>query len=333
MNTQRRSPATRAGGTILVLGLLALTSAAGDSSSGEWHVIASTGAVETSMSPDSGDWRPLSRGQSLPPLSEIRTGRSGRVTLALGESLIIVDPRTRVSLPAAMTEGEPTRVYQENGAARYRVERRPGQKFEVVTPFLVAGVKGTEFKVDVSSRATRVSVLEGIVNVASPFEGRDADIHAGWEATLDSRSGSALHVQESRGGEGVTGDLDAAVEKAAGEVTLSDVVDRSGALNADKDFDSDSRREGKGGHGDGQMEDGKWNDRDDDSDHGRWNGGDDKSFPEPIEPIDPIEPIEPAEPIVPDDPRTDPALGGNSGKGSANSGSSGSGSSGPGGSR
>ncbi len=138
-----------------------------------WKAVSSSGKVQA-RGPAENDWQKVSRGAHLEPGTLIRTGRTGRTTLTRNSSIVIVDPDSEIELDAAGNPTLETTIRQNRGRVLYEVDRRQTPHFEVVTPFLVAGVKGTTFDVDVNDRSASVGVERGRVDVTNNFGERMA---------------------------------------------------------------------------------------------------------------------------------------------------------------
>jgi hypothetical protein len=162
----------------------------------DWTVVAASGQVEMTLAVENVlFWRPVSRGMALPPAGEIRTGADGRVTLVSRTNIIVLDPDSHIEIPEPSAPGQPARVFQDSGTVTYSVKKAHKQRLQVVTPYLVAGVKGTLFRVSVGEETTSVLVSEGTVTVTS-LDGRDfRDVQAGESAHLDRRPGSELRLE------------------------------------------------------------------------------------------------------------------------------------------
>jgi len=155
-----------------------------------WKTVASAGRVEVSAAGSvEPSWLPLRRGTSAEPLSVVRTFARSRATLTRQGDLILVAAGSEVVLPERMADGA-TVVLQKSGHAIYKVAPRTGGgRFEVQTPFLVAGVKGTRFSVILENDRAAVSVLEGIVEVRSSATGQTMDLTAGMVAVVEGKLG------------------------------------------------------------------------------------------------------------------------------------------------
>jgi hypothetical protein len=129
----------------------------------------------------------------------IQTGRNGRVLLKRGEETILVAPNSVRGLPAEKKEGLATTIVQQAGSILLDVERRNVKHFEVETPYAVAVVKGTQFRVTVDAGKTQVGVSRGQVEVASFKSGQIAQVIAGQHATAFAYGKTGL----SLGGSGI----------------------------------------------------------------------------------------------------------------------------------
>lgn len=172
---------------LVVFGFGAMVCAAAEASPAPpWKTVAASGHVEQRASITAETWHEVSRGDELAALSWVRTGRRSRATLTRSATILLVDPDSELQLPAGGPAGEPSWVMQTSGSVIYEVERRPHDKFEVVTPYLVAGVKGTVFGVTVTDRYALVGVEEGVVEVRSAFSDRVLEVHAGEAVLVDT---------------------------------------------------------------------------------------------------------------------------------------------------
>src|SRR6185503_18883383 len=145
-------------------------------------------------------WRLVRRGDVVASSSHLRTQEKSRATLTRDGNLILVDSATEILLPETL-EGEGTVVLQSSGNAIYKVApRKPGTgRFEVRTPFLVAGVKGTRFSVQIQETRAAVSVIEGVVEVKSLLTGDTHDVAAGESLMVEGTEGRMeLHRDEER---------------------------------------------------------------------------------------------------------------------------------------
>jgi hypothetical protein len=151
-----------------------------------WRAVAASGPVEAHRSAFRPEvWTRLSRGDELAPLDLLRTGRRGRATLVQGATVLMIDPMSHVELPVP-GDGTPAgRIVQKTGSVFYEVDGRTHGGLQVITPYLVAGVKGTSFVVTIREGSASVSVEEGIVAVVSP-KGDRLDVGPGETAIVDA---------------------------------------------------------------------------------------------------------------------------------------------------
>ncbi|PLP99278.1 FecR domain-containing protein [Cupriavidus pauculus] len=120
------------------------------------------------------DGRPVQVGQALAESSHVDTGADGAVTLELPDG-------TRVALPAdtsmavrrmrsfARSGLTDTVIGIDRGAADSRVAPKGGGvgRYEIRTPVMVTGVRGTRYRVAVDHAGSRSEVVEGRVGVGA----------------------------------------------------------------------------------------------------------------------------------------------------------------------
>ena len=154
-----------------------------------WKAVAASGSVEThAMS--SLQWVDVRRGDMVEAQSLLRTGRRGRTTLTRGGDVLIVDPRTEMVIPSSTVSS----VTQNSGTVIYEVDGSTNRDFKVVTPYMVAGVKGTVFMVTVGDRRTSVTVHDGRVEVSDRRNGRRVELEAGDTALMGRTKDDDIEV-------------------------------------------------------------------------------------------------------------------------------------------
>ena len=147
--------------------------------------------------------------------ARLRTGSDAEVVLSNGHDTLTLAPDSRLEIPAPGAAPGLTQVIQTRGTINYDIESRifPGMKedrpslkkvlfstqrirgrFEVVTPLLLVGVKGTNFDVNVGSGGTSVDVSEGVVEVDTPDGGDSATVVAGQSASVATGNGSTVSL-------------------------------------------------------------------------------------------------------------------------------------------
>lgn len=158
-----------------------------------WKAVAASGGVEAlPAGAQEADWSRVTRGDLVAPLAAVRTGARGRATFVGAASVIVVDPQSRLVLPAVAGDG--TAVRQEIGSAIYEIDGSRQKDFRVETPFLVAGVKGTVFLVAVTENGAAVTVREGTVEVLARQSGERVEVHAGETVLVDDALDPQLRV-------------------------------------------------------------------------------------------------------------------------------------------
>lgn len=156
----------------------------------DWVVSKSTGQVWHAPS----NAQPVSLGADtkLAPGDLVQTGPTGRVMLTRGSERILVAPNSVISLPK--TQGKPgfTTILQQAGAIAVEAEKKDHKHFEVLTPYLAAVVKGTQFTVTVGNGASDVNVASGKVEVADVKSGKTALVLPGQFAKVGGEAGLTL---------------------------------------------------------------------------------------------------------------------------------------------
>jgi hypothetical protein len=171
----------------LLLAMLVIVYSASQAAADEvWRVSKSSG--EVSVTSPGGEQAPLIAGAMLKPGDNVRTGQNGRVLLMRGEESILVSPNSSIGVPLPKKDGQrvgiETTIIQQSGSILLEVEKKNVQHFQVETPYLAAVVKGTQFRVTVGSRESRVDVLRGQVEVADFKTGQFAMVAPGQAAQV-----------------------------------------------------------------------------------------------------------------------------------------------------
>ena len=177
-------------GNLTIALCLASTGAWGQT--GEWLVrkasgdvwIAAPGVQQVALAPAA----------ALKPGDQVRTGQNGRALLVRGDESILISPNSTIGLPKENSKGLLTTIIQERGTIVLDVEKRSEKHFEVETPYLVAIVKGTQFRVSVDGRASKVDVLSGQVEVADLKSGKFALVLPGQTASVASNGATGLSL-------------------------------------------------------------------------------------------------------------------------------------------
>ncbi len=163
-----------------------------------WMAVAASGSVQARTAIDvEAVWRDVSRGDELLSETHVKTGRKGRATLTRSSSLLLVAPDSEVELPADGYSEMETSVIQTSGSVLYEVDGRANPHFEVVTPYLVAGVKGTSFLVTVNEKYTSVTVRKGLVEISNPDSGETFDLRPG-ESVIRHRDDPEMELVYDR---------------------------------------------------------------------------------------------------------------------------------------
>src|SRR5450432_3162694 len=185
----------RTGGFARILAMALALGAASVAHAGDgeaWSVSKSSGEVW--MTTTSAQTVSLSQQDVLKPGDTIRTGRNGRVLLVRGAETVLVSPNSAIGLPTENEDGLSTTILQQAGSILLEVEKRNVKHFEVVTPYLAAVVKGTQFRVTVNKNDTSVGVLRGQVEVADFKSGQYALVLPGQAAKVSVHGPGGLSL-------------------------------------------------------------------------------------------------------------------------------------------
>jgi hypothetical protein len=130
---------------------------------------------------------------SINPGDTIRTGANGRVLLQRGAETMMISPNSVVGVPKPKAgSAVTTTILQQSGTILLNVEKKNVQHFEVATPYLAAVVKGTEFRVTVGEKNSRVEVLRGQVQVTDYKSGQRALVNREQVAAVSLQGKPAL---------------------------------------------------------------------------------------------------------------------------------------------
>jgi hypothetical protein len=145
--------------------------------SANWVVLDATGTAGWRAQGET-RWQRFTRGEVLPPGSEIETGPDGEIMLVSGGDQLTIAPQGRLIVPFARP-GQDRRLRHERGRIMVQIESRDARDVRVDTPLLSLGIKGTTFEVTVDPQQNSVGVHEGEVEVTTPGEPEPVDLGAG----------------------------------------------------------------------------------------------------------------------------------------------------------
>ncbi|WP_256250912.1 FecR domain-containing protein [Nitrosomonas sp. Nm51] len=129
------------------------------------RVVTAQGTVELRRMQQTA-WQPVEKGAELCAGDQLRTRRHSKAMLRLmNESNLTLDQKTTITFPAAIKNKSASWMDLINGAIH--ILTRTPKPFKVRTPFMNAGVEGTEFFVRVDERQTRIVVFEGSVSATN----------------------------------------------------------------------------------------------------------------------------------------------------------------------
>jgi len=132
-------------------------------------VVSVQGAVDAKRVGET-DWRPVGMEDKFCAGDTVRTSAASRADILLGDqSVLRVREETTLVVEGPRDEGSYVLDLLQ-GAAHF-FSRQGARNLEVQTPYTVAGVRGTEFGVEVGDASTTIRVFEGSVRAENPAGG------------------------------------------------------------------------------------------------------------------------------------------------------------------
>jgi hypothetical protein len=155
-----------------------------------------TGRVEV-MIPGSAEWVPAGAGMRIEQETLVSTGFKSTAVLVLGDSTMVIQPLTRLSLEELIERqgNEQVKVYLRTGRVRTEVRPPSGGKtdFTVRSPVATASVRGTVFDFD----TVNLKVAEGRVEFAG-VTGSLALVREGETSSVDEISSTVSAPVEEK---------------------------------------------------------------------------------------------------------------------------------------
>jgi tetratricopeptide (TPR) repeat protein len=135
-------------------------------------------------------WQPVELNDTYCPGDEIRAGENSRANLALiNEAVLRLNQNTSMTL-GEFKEKQTSLVDLFKGAAHF-FSRRP-RSLEVQTPFAIAGVRGTEFFIEVQENQTFLSIFQGEVLAQNKYG--QVTLTSGQSAVAERGKAPAMRV-------------------------------------------------------------------------------------------------------------------------------------------
>ena len=135
---------------------------AGNAIADDWVAVKLRGVV---LGVQGDQWVPLQRGDIVSDERVIRTMENGRVEFQRDGEMISLSSNTQIRILDKVGQRYTT-VLQDFGQVSIEAEVQNVQHFSVMTPYLAALVKGTEFTVTATAFDARVDVERGTVQVS-----------------------------------------------------------------------------------------------------------------------------------------------------------------------
>ncbi|HET6621713.1 MAG TPA: FecR domain-containing protein [Dongiaceae bacterium] len=127
----------------------------------------------------------------LKPNESAVTTDAGRTVLTRGHDILELDPETAITVGESWTEDSTAIVKLLDGSVLVKAAKRTdGGTLSIEGTFLIATVKGTEFKVTTTDSGSAVSVFEGVVSVRSTTSNIAVDVTPGRTAVVSAATGA-----------------------------------------------------------------------------------------------------------------------------------------------
>jgi hypothetical protein len=154
-----------------------------------------SGTVEI-KAPNAADWSPARQGQVIARTAVVSTGFKSTAVLAVGNSVLAVQPLTRLTVDEIQEAAGNERVNLSLQTGRIRADVKPPAggrtEFTVRSPTATASVRGTAFEFN----GIQLRVDEGRVHL-SGGDRSGAYVGAGHQVRTDIESGRTVTVAEA----------------------------------------------------------------------------------------------------------------------------------------
>ena len=143
--------------------------------------------------------RAVTVGERLATGDRLVTGPAGQAKLVRRNDKITVSPNSDLKVGENKGDSLFTNIIQSIGTLLFQVEKNPRQRFQVVTPYLAATVKGTTFTVSVRAEGAAVHVTDGAVQVASRGGQSIVIVRPGQTGSVSSTPGAEVEIRKREG--------------------------------------------------------------------------------------------------------------------------------------
>jgi hypothetical protein len=150
------------------------------------------GQVDYKEGEGSQEWNSLKQKQGLFPLDTVRTLSNAKVDLQVqGTGLIRIHENTLVQINALKSDKDPPSIFLRKGSIDAFVsklfkssQQNQEEKLRIITPSSIAGVRGTEFRVDLDPKDNSTfSCFVGLVEVSA--ENKTVDVPQGYATFVE----------------------------------------------------------------------------------------------------------------------------------------------------
>lgn len=172
----------------LVFAMLGFDSVQAADNTEQWTAIDIVGSPRYSV--EDRQWITMEPGIVLPAGAVVETTDRERVVLLRSGDSMTIYPNSRIRVKPQ--QGLLTSVMQYLGEVLFQVERIDNRRFEVNTPYMIAGVKGTTFGITVATNAANAYLLDGRLTVTGARSGMHTELTPGLHAQVAS-SATTIH--------------------------------------------------------------------------------------------------------------------------------------------
>ena len=151
------------------------------------------GRVDFKEGEGSQEWKGLKKNQGLFPMDTIRTLSKSKVDLQVeGTGIVRVNENTLIQMNSLKNEKDPPSMFLRKGSIDAFISKmiitssnkERLEKFRIITPSSTAGVRGTEFRVDLDPKEnSTISCFEGNVTVSA--ENKTVDVRGGYATFVE----------------------------------------------------------------------------------------------------------------------------------------------------
>jgi len=132
------------------------------------------------------NWKPIKRGMQFSQNVAFKTSPNGLLQVQYRKSSIRINPNSQTTIKDIASGNKPITIKLKSGFIWNKISKLDAKQFNIMTPTIVAGIRGTSFAVSHTSNAgSMVCVCEGEVSVKG--DGEEQIIKTGEGLTSGSK--------------------------------------------------------------------------------------------------------------------------------------------------